>query len=94
MDRRLFQPRRRRSHSGQGTAEYIIVVVLVAIAAITVSSLYGATLRPQVAGVALELSGERSEPAVSHAGSMADAAVADALRDRSMGDYSNHHPRN
>jgi Flp pilus assembly pilin Flp len=66
----------RRSHRGQGMTEYIIVVALVAIAAIGVYNLFGSTLRNQMAGVALGLSGKGSDSAAAskRAGDAAKAA--------------------
>ncbi|UTF59437.1 pilus assembly protein [Gilvimarinus sp. DA14] len=42
---------------GQGMTEYIIIVALIAIAAITVYNLFGDTVRSQVGDMAAELGG-------------------------------------
>lgn len=49
--------RNRFKQVGQGMTEYIIIVALIAIAAIAVYSLFGTTVKNQVAGMAQELSG-------------------------------------
>jgi len=48
---------------GQGMTEYIIIVALIAIAAIAVYSLFGKTVKNQVAGMAQELSGKSGDAA-------------------------------
>ena len=45
---------------GQGMTEYIIIVALVAVAAITVYNLFGDTVRGQVGDLAAELGGGTS----------------------------------
>ncbi|WP_049724081.1 hypothetical protein [Gilvimarinus polysaccharolyticus] len=45
---------------GQGMTEYIIIVALIAIAAITVYNLFGDTVRGQVGNMAQELGGSDS----------------------------------
>ena len=45
---------------GQGMTEYIIIVALVAVAAITVYNLFGDTVRGQVGDLAAELGGGES----------------------------------
>ena len=79
-------PRRQR---GQGMTEYIIIVALIAIAAITVVSFFGGTVRSQMSGMAQELSGQNAEQAISQSQEQANAALEDANRERSMGDYNN-----
>lgn len=48
----------RRRVAGQGLTEYIIIVALIAIAAITVVSLFGETVQAQFAGMASTLAGD------------------------------------
>ena len=43
--------------AGQGMTEYIIIVALIAVAAIGVYSMFGKTIRGQVAGLAGEVAG-------------------------------------
>ena len=47
----------RAKQLGQGMTEYIIIVALIAIAAITVYNLFGDTVRSQVGDMAAELGG-------------------------------------
>ena len=74
---------------GQGMTEYIIIVALIAVAAIGVYSLFGKTIRNQVAGLAGEVAGTGSASAISAAGSAAGAAAASANTDKKMNSYSN-----
>jgi len=63
---------------GQGMTEYIVIVALIAVAAIAVSQLFGATVRNQMAGIAMEVSGSNGTTAITAAGSAAGKAVTDA----------------
>ena len=56
---------KRTSKRGQGMVEYIIIVVLVALAAIAVYGLFGDRIRALVGGAVVELGGDQS--AVSQA---------------------------
>ena len=49
--------RNRTRQAGQGMTEYIIIVALVAVAAISVYNLFGDTVRGQVGDLAAELGG-------------------------------------
>ncbi len=74
---------------GQGMTEYIIIVALIAIAAITVYTLFGTTVRQQVGGLAEELSGQDASGNISASQSAADAATTDATTTKKMGTYNN-----
>jgi pilus assembly protein Flp/PilA len=78
-----------RRQRGQGMTEYIIIVALIAIAAITVVSFFGGTVRSQMSGMAQELSGQSASDAISNAQQQANQAVEDAQEERGMGDYDN-----
>ncbi len=52
---------------GQGMTEYIIIVALIAIAAIAVTSLFGGTIRSQMAGMAQEMSGKSATTQINNA---------------------------
>ena len=54
MRKRIARTSKQR---GQGMTEYIIIVALIAVAAIAVYQLFGATVRNQTAGVAMEVAG-------------------------------------
>ena len=66
----------RRRVRGQGMTEYIIIVALIAIAAIAVVSLFGGTVRSQVAGMAQEMSGTSAEAQIGNAQQAAQKASA------------------
>lgn len=80
-----------RRQTGQGMTEYIIIVALIAIAAITVVSFFGGTVRNQVSGMAKELSGQSATESIGAAKDAADAAAedAEAKSDINMGEYNN-----
>ena len=73
---------------GQGMTEYIIIVALIAIAAIAVYSLFGKTIKNQVAGVATELSGGDGSGAVQAAQGAAGEAEGAAGQDTDLGNYT------
>ena len=66
--------KQRRKSFGQGMTEYIIIVALIAIAAIAVYSLFGGTIKNQVAGMAQELAGEKNTASAEAANKAKDAA--------------------
>ena len=74
---------------GQGMTEYIIIVARIAIAAITVVSFFGGTVRNQIGGLAKELSGQSASDSFQAAQGTADAAASDAERERNLGNYEN-----
>lgn len=51
----------RRRQSGQGMVEYIIIVVIVALAAIAVWGLFGDRIRSMMGGAVVELGGTQSD---------------------------------
>ena len=61
----------RFSQRGQGMTEYIIIVALVAVAAITVYNFFGDTVRGQVGDLAAELGGGDSQGLGATAGGQA-----------------------
>ncbi|HEY0061194.1 MAG TPA: hypothetical protein VGC21_03670, partial [Telluria sp.] len=75
--------------AGQGMTEYIIIVALIAVAAIAVSQLFGATIRNQIAGIAMEVSGKDGKDAIDKAGSAAQKAETDA-KDASKNSLSSY----
>lgn len=79
----------RRYQRGQGMTEYIIIVALIAIASITVVSMFGGTVRNQVGGMAQELSGQSASDSIQSAQDAADTAAGDAQVERNLGSYDN-----
>jgi len=63
-----------RRQKGQGMTEYIIIVALIAVAAIAVTQLFGATIRNQMAGISKEVSGTDGSAAITQAGTAAGKA--------------------
>lgn len=72
-----------RQQLGQGMTEYIVIVALIAVAAIGVYQLFGATIRNQTAGIALEVAGKNGSAAITKAGgaaTKAETAAKDAAK--------------
>jgi Flp pilus assembly pilin Flp len=63
--------KRRRGNSGQAMTEYIIIVVIVAIAALVIVGLFSDTVRSKFGGAVEEMGGDES-------------AVSDALDEESL----------
>ncbi|MFU8784707.1 pilus assembly protein [Aliidiomarina sp.] len=76
-----------RKKRGQGMTEYIVVLALVVVAAIGVYSLFGKTVRNQMAGVAQEISGRSSTSQVNAAGAAAQEAAQQANREYNLSNY-------
>ena len=74
---------------GQGMTEYIVIVALISVAAIAVYQLFGATIRNQTAGIALEVAGKNGTKAIEQAGSAADSA-ASAAKDPAKNSLSSY----
>jgi type IV pilus assembly protein PilA len=82
---------RKSKQHGQGMTEYIIIVALIAVAAIAVYQLFGATVRNQTAGVAMEVAGANGQPAIDKAKAAATkaASVAADAEKNSLSTYGN-----
>jgi Flp pilus assembly pilin Flp len=80
--------RNKKRQFGQGMTEYIIIVALIAVAAIGVYSLFGKTIRNQVAGMAGEVAGTGGASAISAAGAAAGSAAASANQNKGMASYN------
>lgn len=74
--------------AGQGMTEYIIVVALIAVAAIGVFRLFGDTMRQQMSGLAMEMSGQSGESEINKAKGSASAAAAASSEKKDLGNYS------
>lgn len=79
----------KRRQLGQGMTEYIIIVALIAIAAITVFAFFGDVVRNQVAGMASELSGTKATENIGAAQEASSEARVDAQYEKGMNDYDN-----
>lgn len=72
---------------GQGMTEYIIIVALIAIAAIGVYSLFGKTIRHQMAGMTQEMSGTKAEGELGKAKGASQKSVQTAQKKVNLGNY-------
>jgi hypothetical protein len=73
---------------GQGMTEYIIIVIVVAIAAIGVYMYFGKTVREDVAGMSKEMAGQDSTAARTGAATAAgDAQTKEADKSKGLGSY-------
>ncbi len=72
---------------GQGMVEYIIIVALIAVSAITVYSFFGKTVRNQVSAIATEVSGVESATQIEDAQSAAGQASTNANQDYNLGNF-------
>jgi hypothetical protein len=79
-----------RQH-GQGMTEYIIIVIVVAIAAIGVYMYFGKTVREDVAGMAQEMAGQDSSQSRTDAATAAnkEGAAGEAGKTKGLGSYDN-----
>ena len=85
----MRMPTTKGKHFGQGMTEYIIIVALIAVAAIAVTQLFGATIRNQMAGIAEEVAGKDGTAAMQKAGTDADAASSLATtKERTLSSYN------
>jgi len=73
--------------AGQGMTEYIIIVALIAVAAIGVYSMFGQTIRGQVAGLAGEVAGTGASAGKTTASTAASNAETKASESKGMANY-------
>lgn len=78
-----------RKQLGQGMTEYIIVVALIAVAAITAYQFFGQTVRSQTSGIAAEVAGQSASTAISNAQSAAGSAAAEGTKTKGLDAYNN-----
>lgn len=71
---------------GQGMTEYIIIVALVAVAAITAYGFFGDTIRGQVGALSQEISGQDGDLTSTQAS--AGEAVTDGEKSKNLGTYT------
>jgi Flp pilus assembly pilin Flp len=77
----------KKKQFGQGMTEYIIIVALIAVAAITAYAFFGETLRSQIGGISKELAGESADEAQAQAREAASGAVAEGAEKKKLGKY-------
>lgn len=73
---------------GQGMMEYIIIVALIAVAAIGAYSMFGKTVRNQTAGLAKEISGNKSDDQIKAAGTASTDAATRADTTKGLSEYN------
>ncbi len=73
---------------GQGMTEYIVIVALIGISAISVFALFGDTVENQVAGMAQELAGGDGSGAQGAANTAAGNAATDAQETNTLENYT------
>jgi Tfp pilus assembly protein PilV len=85
---KISQIRRKNRQLGQGMTEYLIIVALIAVSAISVYSVFGKTLRDQTAGLANEMSGQDSQTNIGNAQANASKATTNSEVTKNMGSYN------
>ena len=84
----MFKTPSNRKQLGQGMTEYIIIVALIAVAAIGVFRLFGDTLRQQMSGLAMELSGQSGDQQINASQQSAKSAASEANTKKDLSNYS------
>lgn len=88
MQTKIKRPATKMSRQyGQGMTEYIIIVALIAVAAIGVYSMFGQTIRGQVAGLAGEVAGTGATAGKAAASTAAASAATKAAEGKGMSSY-------
>ena len=77
-----------QKQKGQGMTEYIIIVALIAVSAIGVYSFLGKTIRNQVAGLAVEISGQDAQQKIEASQAAANTTSNVANRDYNLATYN------
>ena len=72
---------------GQGMTEYIIIVALIAIAAITIYGLFGDTIRGQMGAMTEELAGQTTTAGRGAATAASGNVATETAVDRTLGNY-------
>ncbi|PYE35385.1 hypothetical protein DFP83_101272 [Idiomarina fontislapidosi] len=87
MHQNHFTVLSKSTQRGQGMTEYIIIVALIAVAAIGVYSMFGQSLRNQVAGLAKEMTGQSASSDINQARQSARTASTVAKKNINLGNY-------
>lgn len=85
-----------KRQTGQGMTEYIIIVALIAIAAITAVTFFGGTIRAQMGGMAQELAGDstQAQTSINRAGNTANQVKEEGEATKGMKAYTNAEANN
>jgi Flp pilus assembly pilin Flp len=73
---------------GQGMTEYIIIVALIAVAAITVYGLFGDTVRGQVGAMTASLGGQDASTATTAAQTAAGDAATEGTTTKGLANFA------
>ena len=73
----------KRGEKGQGMVEYIIIIVIVALAALTVMGIFSDRLRALIAGAASELGSDNAAEAYQEKNSM---SILQSMDENGLGD--------
>jgi Flp pilus assembly pilin Flp len=79
-----------RNQSGQSMMEYIIIVALIAVAAISGFTHFERTVRNQTAAMTEELADQDGRVEVALTATAASGAQTDAVKNKSLKDYVEH----
>lgn len=82
-----FDRAMRRGRSGQATAEYIIIVALVAVAAITVITFFGGQIKGLFSHSTAKLAGEEDTEYSDDASEIAEEAVGEREKSNNLGNF-------
>ena len=77
----------RKARRGQATAEYIIIVALVAVAAIAVVTLFGGQIKNLFSHGTAKLAGEEDDDYADDADQVAQDAVDERQKGTDLGDF-------
>ena len=77
----------RKGRSGQATAEYIIIVALVAVAAITVITFFGGQIKNLFSHSTAKLAGDADDQYEDDASETAEEAVGEREADTNIGNF-------
>jgi len=77
----------RKARQGQATAEYIIIVALIAVAAIAVVSFFGDQIRNLFSHSTAQLAGEQDDDYADDADEAAQDAIDSRDEDKNLGNF-------
>jgi len=83
----FFDRTMRRGRQGQATAEYIIIVALIAVAAIAVVTFFGDQIRNLFSHSTAKLAGDADDEYSSDAEEVAESAKDERSASKTLGDF-------
>ena len=88
ISRKLTGISKKLYSKGQGMTEYLIIVGVIAVAAITAFSYFGAAIRGTAGGLASEIAGSSGKAGQTAAQAAALSAVGESDKSIKMGNYT------